>query len=1427
MIKQISGIVLCLFFLISCTVKPPQFIVKGIKKKSAISFLEEFQKGQKSKEEFNHHIESLRSKSVPGFSWDEYWSEVKNKKLYDNLKPEELVQLLSLSDMSCYQDSQDSFARLLLQMAESDPQKMLFHQYLRYLKTSCSTSFSDDSLKSIVLFLSEKRNAHELTKLTQAKKNDKSAVSSTTEKLDQYIYTEELYKLLTTEWFEKRDRNWNDILSVVNRNFYSDVRWINYQKENWQAVRKILQMEWDTFHFIMHLDKDIFYMFEKKNKMADIINQAGYKTYFSTQEAILWSSLWEDILISYPDKPDNSNVETLLSLYSFSCKKEDLASYSLLVEGWGLSDHGMLAVKSCMGIAETIALGIEEGNGNTLSSLLSHVTYKSFNKFFARRSSIGNLPVVRQLLSLYAKDQYRRPVSEWKKYMDEFSESEWLAIMRDFRISKDSVSISQVLDMYSRVYDGRIPFLAKDIMVVLFSEGGSVSSMIDYGYHKTYLNSSDTLREFWVEMESTVKPAAVTEEEPSAAVIEEPSAAVTEEEPSAAVTEEEPSAAVTEEPSAAVIEEPSAAVIEEPSAAVTEEEPSAAVTEEPSAAVTEEEPSAAVTEEEPSAAVTKQRDIDLTKPYFGRCDYSYISSLWNFFSRFNKQGILFNWFSFENCLDFISEFKAREWNSLIQELRLNSDKAVSNDRVWWIAHILSLPSYFSDSRAVSELTLFEWERIIGVMSQSINQPSFAGNRNLFKDTVLKVAGVYPLLSAVLDNESLKTDNINVAHYILSFYSQNKYLKSSEEWVVFIEKYLSEEEWLGLMRDYRSRLDKESIGRVLDMHYQVYGGKIPFLVQDIMSVFMSGSVSVLDLTSKYGYSRDYINDPQVLRQFWEEVKKAVNEKGVSDITHLETRNVDKCDYSYVSNLLRFFSESGKEELLFDQFNFENCATFITEFRQKEWSKWVAEVKTINIIEKAHILTRSKRADSMLDIWWMVRLLLLYSEDSVKTAVSMLSAEEWESLAGRMILSLESAESQTNQDLFSAVMGKVQLVYPHVTGLSVKEDPKEKNLKLADQLLSLYATEKNSRSSEQWKEHLSYFSEEEWLDLMRDYRSRLDKESIGRVLDMHYQVYGGKIPFLVQDIMSVFMSETVSVSDLTFRYGYSRDYINDPQILRQFWEEVKKAVNEKGVSDITHLETRNVDKCDYSYVSNLLRFFSESGKEELLFDQFNFENCATFITEFRQKEWNKLVHQIKENRKSEHTDLKLLWWAGRVLSLPSSFFLPIPNSLNQQLNVQKAFFSTAKVPVEQSSLVVRAQNIFTTEHTDSVFVKDAVSLLSAEEWEQIIVDMIASLRVSEFSDYSRLFKEIISAVRSVYSLAPARSVCRVLSQRDSHFFIQKYSPELILDLLGRVEVWSQFQPENKRLRRKNWNYVCFKMVPRPKINMLLFVLSSFFV
>ncbi len=417
MINRISCTALCLFMFVSCTLKPPQFTVTGIQKKDAVSFLEKFQKEEKTTEQFNHYVESLRARSIPGFAWHDYWSEVEEKKLYNNLTPEELDQLLALSDISCHPKSQDSFARLLLRIAESDSQKLLFSRYLVFLKNNCVGVFSDGVFRSIVWFLSQKRAESESAKLAQAKsrqasppppvipKEGESAKlvqvksqkpdsrtaeqpdsrtaeqpdSRTAEQPDSrtagqpdsrtagqpdsrtvgqpdsrqassppvipaeggYPYTEELLKLLVAEWSEKRDsRDWPGILSAVDSGLYSDVRYISYEKENWRTVRKALEMEWDTRRSINRLDQDIFWMFEKENKMADIIQAGGYGVYFSG--LVGHSSLWEKILLEYPVKPDNGNVDTLLSLYS--CEKTALPSYSALVEGWGVPDYSF---KNC------------------------------------------------------------------------------------------------------------------------------------------------------------------------------------------------------------------------------------------------------------------------------------------------------------------------------------------------------------------------------------------------------------------------------------------------------------------------------------------------------------------------------------------------------------------------------------------------------------------------------------------------------------------------------------------------------------------------------------------------------------------------------------------------------------------------------------------------------------------------------------------------------------------------------------------------------------------------------------------------------------------------------------------------------------------------------------------------------------------------
>ena len=369
MINRISLTALCFFMFVSCTLKPPQFTVTGIQKNEAVSFLEKFQKEEKTSEQFSHYVESLRTRSIPGFAWHDYWSEVEEKKLYDNLKPEELDQLLALSEMSCHPKSQDSFARLLLQIAKSDAEKLLFSRYLVFL--NCTSDVSDDVFRSIVLFLSQKRAESELANLVQVKsqkdfampeeskpakleeselaklvqvKSQKDFVMPVVKQNGRYPYTEELSTLLLTEWSGNRhNRNWPEVLSALDSNWYSDVRYINHTKKDWNTIKKILEMEWDIRKFINHLDQDIFWMFEKTNKMADIIRLGGYDAYFS--KSVNWSSLWKKLLQDYPVKPNNSNVDTLLAFYS--CEKMDLPSYSALVVGWDLSERSF---KNCPNI---------------------------------------------------------------------------------------------------------------------------------------------------------------------------------------------------------------------------------------------------------------------------------------------------------------------------------------------------------------------------------------------------------------------------------------------------------------------------------------------------------------------------------------------------------------------------------------------------------------------------------------------------------------------------------------------------------------------------------------------------------------------------------------------------------------------------------------------------------------------------------------------------------------------------------------------------------------------------------------------------------------------------------------------------------------------------------------------------------------------
>ena len=174
----------------------------------------------------------------------------------------------------------------------------------------------------------------------------------------------------------------------------------------------------------------------------------------------------------------------------------------------------------------------------------------------------------------------------------------------------------------------------------------------------------------------------------------------------------------------------------------------------------------------------------------------------------------------------------------------------------------------------------------------------------------------------------------------------------------------------------------------------------------------------------------------------------------------------------------------------------------------------------------------------------------------------------------------------------------------------------------------------------------------MDLMLVLRTQENYSVISEVLEMHYEIYDGKISFLNRDIYAILQSEAFSLSELD-TYGYKEDYVNAPDVRRRFWKDFEDSINDTEFLNWKTIFKTGVDICSHSYMQELFLFFSELGHEEILFDQFRFKDCALFIKEFREKEWDQLVqiaHQ-KASQLEEIQDPSFIWWLARILFLYS--------------------------------------------------------------------------------------------------------------------------------------------------------------------------------
>lgn len=345
-------LLVCLFF-VSCSVKAPELVVVGVQAPEALSFLEQYQAGKKEKKDFNSYIQQVRVNYAPGFEWDQYWSGIEKKRLYKNLEDKELYQLFSLNKISCERKNWGAFSNLILQIAKSENKKLLFSEYLTDLQRTCFTWLPNPSFKAILQFLSDKRGQEAKTISAQHyayRRNKQNALPKVQSKVGKYTYTEELKKILSDERSRRYTaRNWDEVLEAVNRDFWIDVRWISYQSKNKNHLRNLLEIEWNTYKSIRYgLNMDVLLMFEEKNKMEDIIRLAKYEKYFSDRKSVNWPALWRKVSLQYPVKPNNGNVEVLLSLYKYSsCRDEELFNYMKVINQWKMYSQGQTALGFC------------------------------------------------------------------------------------------------------------------------------------------------------------------------------------------------------------------------------------------------------------------------------------------------------------------------------------------------------------------------------------------------------------------------------------------------------------------------------------------------------------------------------------------------------------------------------------------------------------------------------------------------------------------------------------------------------------------------------------------------------------------------------------------------------------------------------------------------------------------------------------------------------------------------------------------------------------------------------------------------------------------------------------------------------------------------------------------------------------------------
>ena len=901
--KKIVFTGLALVSLSHCTVKSPDIIVQGSSPQDALLFLENYQKGERDKKQLGHYTKHLRENHAPGFDWPIYWSEITKRKLYQNLDRQELDQALSLVETDCSEKNLAAYAELLLQIARSDGEKLLFSQEISRLRQSCG-ALPQNSFKSIVGFLSQKRGELEKAKIGAEKKlaqSSKIPAQAAAEKKPDFIYTSELQKVLVGEWAAGANiRSWGDILETVDRDFWGEARLLNHQSGDRRHLADTLKMERAALGSVAakSLNPDIFLMLKTDKKMSALVKGANYRDYFSRPRSVDWAALWRNMAAAYPENPKNGNADSLLSLYKFSsCHRDSLGSYIKLAEKWGFSSYAQAAKVFCaekdrkevqaaykiedfLGMAKNVALDVfeeifqkyESANQSRLDLLDKALNGEGEIAGALEDSfAVTNLPYSKVIknaffvLWTYGEEKDKHPHKEyWKGLVERhFSQKDWLNLMSVFRSQYDRINIEKVLAMHHYIYGGKVPFLAADIQAVLADGYVSAAEMESrYGYEKAYLAAPDIQKliqeSFWAGLEKSLKktPQKLLQTLP----------------------------------------------------------------------MFEAERSAASASGGASAGQLKEKWQKLLSDHVKESDWLALMGILR--GRASPQGkedikrvLAMHHYIYGGKVPFLSA----DIQAILQSENLSGDEPEG-----FFANKLGGYGYEALYLEDPEIQKLIRGGFWAALKQSLpeNPGNFFRAAQLYEKELERAgfaafesaAGAAKIRICSEDTGEQRPDLQSCSKLYEGRKSQFK-----RDWEGLLKEHFAESDWLALMSAFRREggiTAKNHIERVLSMNHFIYGGKVPFLAADIQAILADESLTASELSKKHGYSEAYLAQRDIQDIFWKGLKQSLEENPQRLMRAVEAFEGEKTEANdpqkfkqrWSSLLARHFLESDWLELM---------------------------------------------------------------------------------------------------------------------------------------------------------------------------------------------------------------------------------------------------------------------------------------------------------------------------------------------------------------------------------------------------------------------------------------------------------------------------------------------------------------------------------